>query len=709
MKISIRNLWLLVCAFALLGAQLLPTYAWADAISSAGAPPALMQGVIGKVTYLLGQADITQADGSVLPLTVQMTIPEGSRIQVKERGLVRLLMIDGGIEKLGAGTVFTFDKYTYDPNDIQATEIRKTLLEGEVTSTTGQGGQGMKERYRLNSPLAAIGVLGTEYTVNVSKGETWVTVHSGEISIAKLGGSCQRFGLGACVGGERLSEGQRGLALVVRANEPKPILMPATAIPVTETKAETPPTPVKEAAKEKDVEKASTKESETAEKTATTEKPAEPETQKSPQAPTAATASTSQPDNTKQQDHTSSTAMPSAPALSASTATAPPALPVADTAPSLPEPKAVEKTSAPLASSPAPMTEKSAAMVVAKDERNPIDTIFTAPAVSTVESAAVSASEYMQAPPSVTLEAATPSFVASKETVSSTPQQEIPVVSNSRAKQSLVQSSNSTTVSSVPDKVAVAPVVATPVVATTPAVETIPVKLPVVTTVAVTPSVVPLVTEKLTVETVPKKPKETTVTAVVAPVMPVVEPVPEKPSVKVVTPAPTVVSELPSPTVNWGKYDPAASVDGKTSFSDQVNSSYTQLLQPVSASTTPILQQNPSVSPPESDKRDVGVAAAVDSAVAPVSVATPVAATVSNADTGKMIPLPSSSSSSTTLLSNDSVVVTPQTPSVTAVASVSVVPVSVATPVTVVPLPVVAPITAAPLTPLTLTPPLASP
>ncbi len=737
MKISIRNLWLLVCAFALLGAQLLPTYAWADAISSAGAPPALMQGVIGKVTYLLGQADITQADGSVLPLTVQMTIPEGSRIQVKERGLVRLLMIDGGIEKLGAGTVFTFDKYTYDPNDIQATEIRKTLLEGEVTSTTGQGGQGMKERYRLNSPLAAIGVLGTEYTVNVSKGETWVTVHSGEISIAKLGGSCQRFGLGACVGGERLSEGQRGLALVVRANEPKPILMPATAIPVTETKAETPPTPVKEAAKEKDVEKASTKESETAEKTATTEKPAEPETQKSPQAPTAATASTSQPDNTKQQDHTSSTAMPSAPALSASTATAPPALPVADTAPSLPEPKAVEKTSAPLASSPAPMTEKSAAMVVAKDERNPIDTIFTAPAVSTVESAAVSAAEYMQAPPSVTLEAATPSFVASKETVSSTPQQEIPVVSNSRAKQSLVQSSNSTTVSSVPDKVAVAPVVATPVVATTPAVETIPVKLPVVTTVAVTPSVVPLVTEKLTVETVPKKPKETTVTAVVAPVMPVVEPVPEKPkettvtavvapvmpvvepvpekpSVKVVTPAPTVVSELPSPTVNWGKYDPAASVDGKTSFSDQVNSSYTQLLQPVSASTTPILQQNPSVSPPESDKRDVGVAAAVDSAVAPVSVATPVAATVSNADTGKMTPLPSSSSSSTTLLSNDSVVVTPQTPSVTAVASVSVVPVSVvpvsvATPVTVVPLPVVAPITAAPLTPLTLTPPLASP
>ncbi len=709
MKISIRNLWLLVCAFALLGAQLLPTYAWADAISSAGAPPALMQGVIGKVTYLLGQADITQADGSVLPLTVQMTIPEGSRIQVKERGLVRLLMIDGGIEKLGAGTVFTFDKYTYDPNDIQATEIRKTLLEGEVTSTTGQGGQGMKERYRLNSPLAAIGVLGTEYTVNVSKGETWVTVHSGEISIAKLGGSCQRFGLGACVGGERLSEGQRGLALVVRANEPKPILMPATAIPVTETKAETPPTPVKEAAKEKDVEKASTKESETAEKTATTEKPAEPETQKSPQAPTAATASTSQPDNTKQQDHTSSTAMPSAPALSASTATAPPALPVADTAPSLPEPKAVEKTSAPLASSPAPMTEKSAAMVVAKDERNPIDTIFTAPAVSTVESAAVSASEYTQAPPSVTLEAATPSFVASKETVSSTPQQEIPVVSNSRAKQSLVQSSNSTTVSSVPDKVAVAPVVATPVVATTPAVETIPVKLPVVTTVAVTPSVVPLVTEKLTVETVPKKPKETTVTAVVAPVMPVVEPVPEKPSVKVVTPAPTVVSELPSPTVNWGKYDPAASVDGKTSFSDQVNSSYTQLLQPVSASTTPILQQNPSVSPPESDKRDVGVAAAVDSAVAPVSVATPVAATVSNADTGKTTPLPSSSSSSTTLLSNDSVVVTPQTPSVTAVASVSVVPVSVATPVTVVPLPVVAPITAAPLTPLTLTPPLASP
>ncbi len=224
MKISIRNLWSLMCVLVLLAAE----------VSSASTPPTLTAGMIGKVTYLLGQADITDADGSVSPLALQMEIPDGSRITVKARSRVSLLMLDGGIEKLGADTVFTFNKYTYDPDDPAATEIRKTLLEGEVTSTTGQGGEDAKERYRMNSPLAAIAVLGTEYTVKVSKGETWVTVHTGEISIAKLGGSCQPSGLGACAGGERLSEGQRGLAFVVRANEPKPILMPATAIPVSE-------------------------------------------------------------------------------------------------------------------------------------------------------------------------------------------------------------------------------------------------------------------------------------------------------------------------------------------------------------------------------------------------------------------------------------------------------------------------------------------
>lgn len=189
--------------------------------------------VIGKVSYLLGQADMILPDGAVIAITKQTEILDGSKISVKDRSKLNLLMVDGATEKLAANSVFVFTQYSYDPADPKASEIRKDLITGEATSKTGVAGKAAKERYRLNSPLAAIAVLGTEYTVSVSGGETRVVVLDGIISMAKLGGSCQRSGWGACAGGEQLTENQRGFALVVRKDQPRPVLIPASTPPPT--------------------------------------------------------------------------------------------------------------------------------------------------------------------------------------------------------------------------------------------------------------------------------------------------------------------------------------------------------------------------------------------------------------------------------------------------------------------------------------------
>lgn len=144
--------------------------------------------VIGKVTYLLGQAELTSADGTVVPMTPQTEITEGSTVSVKDRSKLNLLMIDGETEKLPANSTLIFIKYSYDKNKPEESEIRKEFIEGTITTKTGAGGHYAPTRYRLNSPLAAIAVLGTEYTVQVRDGETRVTVISGTISMAKLGG-----------------------------------------------------------------------------------------------------------------------------------------------------------------------------------------------------------------------------------------------------------------------------------------------------------------------------------------------------------------------------------------------------------------------------------------------------------------------------------------------------------------------------------------
>ncbi len=558
MKISTRNLLSWVCTCVLLGVQVLPSYTWADNVNSVDTASASAMGMIGKVTYLLGQADVTQADGSRLPLAVQMGIPDGSRIQVKDHSIVRLLMVDGGIEKLGSNTVFKFDKYAYDPNNPQATEIRKTLFNGEVTSTTGKGGKDAKEHYRLNSPLAAIAVLGTEYTVKVGKGETWVTVHSGEISIAKLGGSCQRSGLGACAGGVSLSQGQQGLAMVVRASEPKPILMPISAVPVSEKTPEALP------------EKASEKsEQVAASDNAVSDKPADAAT------PTKAESSTE-----PQKSVEASAASPAPANQQASTATMPTPAPASST----PTPAASSSSTV----SPAPVTEKA---LVAKvvDERNALDalsTVSTAKATSTVESTvsaapAISSSNAIvpsakEIAPPVTIALNTPVSVQLPNVAMESAQSTELVTSNNItfeirpvatvAVEAIPENSRVKLVSSVPEKANVAPLVAvvtpavdaepekpnvaTPVVAVPPAVEVEP-KLKVVT---------PVVAVLPAVEAEPETPKAVTPVAVVAPTVeaePVATPVVAVPSVAkaglepVVTPVvavlPIVEAEPPTP------------------------------------------------------------------------------------------------------------------------------------------------------------------
>ncbi len=648
MKISIRNLVWLVCALALLGIQALPSYTYADEVNSPH--------VIGKVTYLLGQAEVTTADGSVLPLAVSMEIFDGSRIQVKESSRINLMMIDGGIEKLGPGSVFIFNKYSYDPDDPSATEIRKTLLDGEVTSTTGRGGEAAKEHYRLNSPLAAIAVLGTEYTVKVSNDETWVTVHSGEISIAKLGGSCQRFSLGACAGGEHLSEGQRGLALVVRANAPKPILLPATAIPVTENKVAAPP--AKEA---KD-----TKTSEKSEQAATSpEKPAEStnasntatktesESQNSTTVASTVAADERNPLDAILPDKTVSTveSTPASAVPSADTRLAVATTPTVTSAPTvMSEPKSVASSTV-VASATLESTQQSllgqvpestgsttttttnAKQSLVSSSNSVAVTPVTSPVTPTTP-AVVPVPENTEITPAVATPTAitpvvveptpekpkaitavvTPPVAINPEPVVSEKSQVAAITFVIPATETVPENTKVTTVAvtpvAVPSRAELIP--ATPRVVTTVAVtsaavpsraEPVPATPRVVTTVAVTPAAVPSRAETVTV--VPDPPKTViSTTAVAAPLAvisstPVVQPV--------VQTKPALVVASATPTVNWGKYDPAVMVDGTTSFSEQVDSSYTQLLQQSNASLPVIgVEQKQTVLLPE--QRDVGFA-----------------------------------------------------------------------------------------------------
>ena len=234
-----------VGAWMLAGGLLLsaPFTSFADEITTKTTTSiATAEDKVGKVIYLLGQADLTYSDGRVEPLKRQMDIPEGSLITVKQRGRVRLLMVDGETKILEANSQLSIPLYQFDPAHPQDSILSSKLIKGEVTNKTGQGGHAAKSRYRMETSSAVIGVMGTEYTVRVLGRETWVSVHEGIVSVSKLGGDCLPAAIGPCSGDTTmtLSAQQRGLALVVRTDQPKPVLVPAP--PPTRSQAVETPT-----------------------------------------------------------------------------------------------------------------------------------------------------------------------------------------------------------------------------------------------------------------------------------------------------------------------------------------------------------------------------------------------------------------------------------------------------------------------------------
>ncbi len=93
----------------------------------------------------------------------------GDKVITGENGLVRLRMIDEAILDLRCFSIMVIEKYALNVSH------RKTilnLLQGSLKTVSGKIGKLTKDVYQLKTPLASIGIRGTEYALRVfqSKG-----------------------------------------------------------------------------------------------------------------------------------------------------------------------------------------------------------------------------------------------------------------------------------------------------------------------------------------------------------------------------------------------------------------------------------------------------------------------------------------------------------------------------------------------------------
>ncbi len=86
----------------------------------------------------------------------------------------------------------------------------------------GQAVPQARQNFRFNTPVAAIGVRGTDFTVFTDQQSSRVTFVSGGVIVSGFVGACGPAGAGPCEGGNsrELFAAQVGQLLLVRHDQP---------------------------------------------------------------------------------------------------------------------------------------------------------------------------------------------------------------------------------------------------------------------------------------------------------------------------------------------------------------------------------------------------------------------------------------------------------------------------------------------------------
>lgn len=206
-------------------------------VSASVLPDQSQATIVGEATLVIGVARVVSAAGQVVPAEKGAAIRVGDRIETGTGGHVHVRFVDGGRVSVRPISRLQIESYAHSSDRPALSAIKFRLDEGVVRSITGSWGEAARDRFRLNTPMAAIGVKGTDFIVQSGSESTLVSVYSGAVLMAPLAGGCQAT-LGPCLnGGEKLlSEDMKGQMLEMSRQHASAQLVPMEAQAVGRTR-----------------------------------------------------------------------------------------------------------------------------------------------------------------------------------------------------------------------------------------------------------------------------------------------------------------------------------------------------------------------------------------------------------------------------------------------------------------------------------------
>ncbi len=182
----------------------------------------------GVVSLVLGKAWLHSADSARQPLHAGTVVRVNDRISTDSNGHVHIRFIDEALLSVRPDSELEIQRYDFNRNDPASVSIKLNLVEGVTRSISGEGAHVNRERFRLNTPIAAIGVRGTDFAVSASEGSVRALVNEGAIVVAPFSRECLVDTFGPCsANAVELSQSNLQMVALDRS-QPLPRLLPAT-------------------------------------------------------------------------------------------------------------------------------------------------------------------------------------------------------------------------------------------------------------------------------------------------------------------------------------------------------------------------------------------------------------------------------------------------------------------------------------------------
>ena len=192
----------------------------------------------GKVVLSVGEVRVQGQ-----PVKAGHSVQAGDRLSTGADGYVYIKTVDNGFLILRPNSDASIIAYQADSHTPANSRFKFELREGVARSISGQAVKNAKQNFRFNTPVAAIGVRGTDFTVFTDAQTTRIAVLSGGVVVSGFGQGCAPEGGGPCetpYSRELFANQQRDGVLQVSRGQLAPELLRGKALSPDAT---TPPLP----------------------------------------------------------------------------------------------------------------------------------------------------------------------------------------------------------------------------------------------------------------------------------------------------------------------------------------------------------------------------------------------------------------------------------------------------------------------------------